>query len=217
MTLSAGPPQSVTVGKVTVQVFPDRFEWECPLHAVDADGAPNTYSLDPHLPALDYLANARHDPHDDTSPYVGVYCTDKAKLHPYVQPDGPYAGYLVSTTSLVDSSKAPEDVARYVDSRSVPYIVVPSLALHLGVELGDAGYVVDLATGTRVYFVAADVGPHLGEASIALAEGLGVNASPKHGGDEARSFKWTVFDKSTKEWPRSNADVVAQVEGLLVA
>ena len=64
----------------------------------------------------------------------------------------------------------------------------------------------------------ADIGPRgkYGEGSIALARGLGIDSSPKHGGC-SKGVTFYVFAGSSKGWPRSNDDVHAQAVELMVS
>ena len=68
------------------------------------------------------------------------------------------------------------------------------------------------------YFVVADVGPkgELGEGSIRLADALGFSSDPHRGGCSS-GVRYVVFLGSSKGWPRSEEDMLAQVEPLFEA
>ena len=138
---------------------------------IDADGSPHAYHPDSSK-GLDYLANA-----GSPGNWYGLV-TDKAGK-PVLQPNG----YYISTTSLVDKTKAVTDPARYVNSEIIPYIVLP--ANRFNATLGD--FVVCEYNGKRVGGIYADVGGAnvIGEASIAMAKALGINSDPKRGGVNA--------------------------------
>lgn len=180
--------------------------------AVDADGSPNAYHPDDI--GLDFLANAGYpnsswwrdvlvpDPHNQ----------DKA----YTQTSGEFVGYFISKTSLQDSSRAETDTRRYVDARTIPYLVFPGsfYRMHGTGQLGDLGYAINLATGEASAFVVADIGPFqakLTEVSIALAEGLGgQNVNPRNGaGVPQGEMLYIVFPYSSRNhaWPLRAAEI----------
>lgn len=184
---------------------------------VDCDGSPAAYHP-PTLahpksgrpPGLDALQNAG-EPERRRTPLGEVdYCgvgervgelvkpanwygivTDDGKRTgtPVLQRDGdPYPGFYVSTTSLVDPTRAQTDPRRYVDAMTVPYVALPARArkstgvndrvptfsdalgvpLHVG-DLGVAGCGREICE-----IIYADVGPagEIGEGSVALHTGL---------------------------------------------
>lgn len=143
----------------------------------------------------------------------------------YVQPaSSAYAGFFVSQTTLVDGTKSKTDIARYVDSRNVPYLVFPGKFYSIvGTgSMGDFGYAINVATGKSSPFVVAEVGPSnatLGEMSIALATALGgTSPNPRTGaGIPQGKTVYVVFPRSRAEpsWPLANAKIDARVEALL--
>lgn len=151
--------------------------------AIDADGAPDAYHPDDK--GRDHLANAGRPGN-----WWGVVTDDgTAKGTPVLQGEGdPRPGYYVSATALEDGKRARTDPRRYVDSGSVPYIVLPPqlLAPRLkgGPRLGDFAIVTNIVNGRSVHAIIADIGPaaKLGEGSIALADALGIRSNPKSGG-----------------------------------
>jgi hypothetical protein len=182
--------------------------WEGGLN-IDADGAYNAYA--PGNAGLDYTANAGSD-----GDWYGVLVD--ADGHPVVQgPDDPCPGGFIATTALVDHSKAVDDPRRYVDSNAINYLSIPRNAVaDYGLKVGDVGFAFCRKTGQMACAVVADVGPRnkWGEGSIALARALGLPASPRNGGAEA-GVVCVVFKGSGRGWPRTNADIASQVNGLL--
>ena len=189
--------------------------------AIDADGAPNAYH--PEDIGLDFIANAGYP---DTSWWDAVLVQDPMNPNQaYIQPDGEFAGYFVSKTSLQDPSKPEADPARYVDARNIPYLVFPgSFYQQSGTGLlGDLGYAFNLSTGEASPFVVADIGPsraRLGEVSIALAERLGGdNVNPRNGaGSPEGEMLYVVFPYSsrTHTWPLGIEDINRHANSLLV-
>ena len=186
-----------------VQIIGSAFCWQSGL-AVDGDGAPNCYHPDGKS-GLDYLDNAR-----SSMGWVGVV-TD-ASGRPYVQgPDDPCPGFYVSPTSLQQRDLPVYDPRRYVDSIEVPYITCTRDMRARGMLLGDVAMVSYKAHTCAA--IVADVGPHPGEGSVALARSLGIPSSPKNGGI-GHGVCFVVFAKSSRAWPRTNEDIAQQAELL---
>lgn len=198
---------------------------------IDADGAPNAYhpadvgkpcSASAGLLGLDCPANAGYP---NTSFWPDILAVDPANpSKPFVQKTGAFAGYFVAMTSLVDSSKATIDPARYVSSTTFPYIVFPGNfnALSGTGRRGDLGYAINLGNNKKSHFVVAETGPanaNLGEMSIALATAMGgVNPNPINGaGAPAGTVLYVSFPNSTGTypWPMTNAQMSANVQQLL--
>ena len=153
---------------------------------VDADGAPNAYHPDnvgSHctkgngLKGLDCPANAGYP---GTSWWPSVLVADpKDPSRPYVQPEtSDFPGFFVSQTSLKDKSKPATDTRKYVDSRVVPYVVLPGKLYKMkGTgSLGDFGYALNTSNGKGSPFIVAEIGPAsatLGEMSIGLGDSIG--------------------------------------------
>lgn len=188
--------------------------------AVDADGAPNAYH--PQNLGLDSLANAGYPDKDWWDSVLVADPKDPNKA--YIQPNGPYAGYFVSKTSLQDKSKAATDPSRYVNAATVPYLVFPgNFYNEKGTgRTGDLGIAVNLATNQSTPFVVADVGPkdaELGEVSIKLAESLGgKNVNPRNGkGIPKGNFLYVVFPFSsqTYKWPLDSKELSKATDDLI--
>ena len=199
---------------------------------VDADGAPNAYHPDDvglhctrgvGFKGLDCPANAGY-PNKDWWPSVLVP-NPQDSSEAFVQPSGPFKGYFVSQTSLRDSNILDRtNPSRYVDATNIPYIVFPGkFYKRSGTGLmGDLGYAINLRTGDKSAFVAADVGPpnaHLGEMSIYLGELLGgTSPNPRTGaGAPEGEILYVVFPYSSRQhgWPLSNAKIEQLAEAML--
>ena len=88
--------------------------------------------------------------------------------------------------------------------------------------MGDIGYAINLDTGEKSAFVAADVGPpnaKLGEISIYLGEKLGgTDPNPRTGtGSPKGEILYVVFPYSAKShpWPLSNLEIEEFAQSLL--
>lgn len=198
--------------------------------AVDADGAPNAYHpADVDKPCgasgkgLDCPANAGYS---NTSWWPSVLARDpKNPKRAYVQPTGPYKGFFVSKTALVDSTAEDTDPKRYVDATKIPYLVFPGPFAKLkGTgRLGDLGIAYHTESGTSVPFVVADIGPSepLGEGSVALFEGLGGKApNPRNGaGLPKGEVMYVLFPDSSRDreqrWPMTEGAIKEDAERRL--
>jgi hypothetical protein len=176
--------------------------------AIDADGAPQAYHPAPGL-GLDHLANAGKP----GNWWALVTDDGSSKGQPVVQgPGDPAPGYYVSATALEDPTRPRADPRRYVDSSTVPYVVLPPQALapklEGGPRLGDFALVTNVATGKTSYAIVADVGPaaKLGEGSMALAVALGLPSDPKRCG-AAAGVRVVVRPGSGNRRPRTAADI----------
>jgi hypothetical protein len=175
---------------------------------IDADGAPNAYN--PDNTGLDDLANAGEPGH-----WVAL-AVDRTTGRPYLQgPENPFPGYYISMTALWDRSKAPGDPRRFVDATAIPYIVLPhDLAMETGTHLGDFAMVFNPRNGSSSPAIFADIGPSVGEGSIALAENLGIRADARRGGARG-GILYLVFPGSGNGEPRP-ADEIAHEAARLI-
>jgi len=170
---------------------------------IDADGGYHAYHPD-NKSGLDYLGNAGKP----GNWWALVTDNEKPSGNPIVQSSSdPAPGFYISTTSLEDSSVDREDPRRYVNAESVNFFVLPG-KLGLGAKLGDLGVIIRPDQSDYDYAVYADVGPasKIGEASIALADALGIPSSPKNGGT-AHGIVYIVFPGSQQGWPLSQAEI----------
>lgn len=205
------PTLLAAVGRVKVFRAGDVVWWKSGL-TIDADGSPRAYHPK-DSPGLDYLANAGRKGN-----WWGVLTdTGKPGGTPVVQkPRDPAPGFCVSTTALFDRARALSDPLRYVDSESVPYLVIPPILKGV-VSLGDFALVWDRVRNRRAAAIFADVwdGGVLGEGSIALAQALGIPSSPRHGGT-CLGVVVVAFagSRATPAWPLPVSEIIARVSGL---
>lgn len=189
---------------------------------VDADGGPQAYH--PKGNGLDSNTNAK-----DGSTWVGIVVDGRGD--PVVQGEGdPAPGFYVSTTALQDESKSSSDPSRYLDSTSIPYIVIPGGRLGRA-RLGHPVLVIDQKTGRRVKGVVGDIGPRskIGEASMCLAAFIigepiyTLNdpnrqkfSNPREGGTPEKRFRYIIFTAlPALDWPRDLSQLEAAVDGCL--
>jgi hypothetical protein len=182
---------------------------------IDADGAFRAYHPNDRL-GLDSLAHA--GPRGNWWALV----TDNGKTsgRPVVQgKSDPAPGYYVSTTALYDPDNPnPRDPHRYVDAAKIPYIVLHPKALNYA-RLGDFATVVNLQNGKiSAAFVADESAPDLpiGEGSIALAEELGIDSSPRYGGQKG-AVAYLVYPGSGNGKPRPLKEIVSNSKQLFEA
>lgn len=104
-------------------------------------------------------------------------------------------GVIASMTWYRHRGKAIDDPEAYVDSETVPYIVVPPLIIQrtAGVVRGCRAQVTH--RGKTVEAVVADKGPRnkIGELSIAAARAVGMRSSPRNGGVEAAEVLYEIW------------------------
>lgn len=178
---------------------------------VDADGSPRAYH--PEDLGMDFLRNAGR-----RGNWWALATWPNGE--PYVQQEKDlFPGYYVSKTSLEDTSFHPFDPNRYVNAEEIPYIVLPEKLIQKGgARLGDFVAVVNKHNNQITYGIFADVGPaqKLGEASIALAEQLGLYANPKDGGIE-NGIIYVVFPRSGNGKSRTIDEINTESFRLLKA
>lgn len=183
--------------------------------AIDADGAPRAYHPNDRL-GLDSLLHAGH--RGDW--WALATDNEKASGTPVVQgPADPAPGYYVSTTALYDRDNPnPRDPHRYVDAEKIPYVVLHPKALHYA-QLGDFATVVNLRNGrVSAAIVADESAPDLpvGEGSIALAEALAIDSSPRNGGQDD-SVVYLIYPGSGNGRPRQLEEILAKSNRLFEA
>jgi hypothetical protein len=177
---------------------------------LDGDGANGQFGEPPcYAPAsfggqtLDIIANAGHPGN-----WFGVVTdTNQNTGTPVIQGAGdPCPGAFVSATSLHLLDENGEGLPhtsplKYVDSATVPFIVVPPMIIHgvAGIVLGCRCVVTNTRDGRSVEGVVADGGPknHLGEISVACAKAIGVPIGTTHpangGGASAPAIQYQLF------------------------
>jgi Fungal chitosanase of glycosyl hydrolase group 75 len=206
-------------GKTAVVIFgsdsiwqlddkPGVLYWTCAL-AIDADGHPKCYHPSGSPPGLDYLENA-----GSPGNWWGIACNPDTTGKPYVQSStDPAPGFYVSTTALVDGAFPASSPSKYVNSGTVPFVVLPSKPKFSDKQqLGDLCMCFNNATGKCSWAIYADIGPsnQIGEGSMALADALGISSDPKSGGTSNESIAMVYFPGSRIGWPRSNAELQAE-------
>jgi len=95
-------------------------------------------------------------------------------------------GIIASMTWYRHPGKLPNDPAAYVDSETIPYIVVPPLVIQKTAGIVRGCKARATWRGKSVECVVADKGPSnkTGELSIAAARAIGLPSSPRNGGTE---------------------------------
>ncbi|MBW4593753.1 MAG: glycoside hydrolase family 75 protein [Brasilonema angustatum HA4187-MV1] len=206
-------------GKYTVWKLVDRpgFFFKSGM-AIDADGAPNAYH--PQDVGIDNLKHAGKPGN------WWALVTDKGipNGNPIIQgTDDPYPGYYISTTALCDETKEITNPKRYVDSREIPYIVLPEnnneeFLKKTNIKLGDFAVIYNGNNGKFAFAIFADTSLYFagdieeyrfGEGSIALAKALGISLNPKNGGVK-NNIIYTIFPGSGNGKPRSIREINTQ-------
>ncbi len=195
--VNEGKVVALTIAGVKVWLEDEVYSWTAGM-AIDADGGYRTYAPLP-LKGLDYLANA-----GGPGNWYGIVTRNGV---PVVQgPNDPFPGFYISATTYQWPQFGKYDPKRYVDSETVPFIVVPP---------GVRKHPVDKVLGCRatvtykgktIEAVVADTGPakKIGEASMACAKALGIPSSPKNGGREVKDVLYKI-------WP----GIPAKINGVI--
>lgn len=183
--------------------------------AVDADGAFRAYHPNDQL-GLDLLSHAGHR----GNWWALVTDNEKASGSPVVQLDSdPAPGFYVSTTALYDRNNPnPRDPRRYVDAAAIPYVVLHPKALNYA-RLGDFATVVNLQNGKISGAIVADVSASnlpVGEGSIALAQDLGIESSPRTGGKDG-DVAYLIYAYSGNRRPRTLEEIATSTKQLFDA
>lgn len=185
----------------------------------DVDGAPNAYHpLDDRL-AMDVIlsASGRRSSKAPDSPLVVQPSPDIVAFKdgkPYIQENGPYTGYYVSKTSLQNEKLPETDPIRFLDPRSIQFIVLPGNQVPEA-KLGDLAAVMDPVTSKVAFGVYGDIGPSTesGEASLAMIQRLGFNAKDGKSSptEDRKDILFVVFPGTAKQvlgsWPLKQAKI----------
>jgi hypothetical protein len=166
---------------------------------IDADGAngqhgaPAAYRADDT--GSDWLANGGMAIVGGRVVCAKPWARDIAVLGDDGEPKVFDGGLIASKTWYRHPGKAADDPAAYVDSETVPYIVVPPLIVRktAGIVCGCRGRV--MYGGKSVDCVVADLGPgqRIGELSIAAARAIGLRSSPKNGGTGKPQIQYEIW------------------------
>jgi hypothetical protein len=228
MELDFQPAETFRGTRILRQADNLAYAYETRHAAADADGAPNAYHpddlgkrpRDPHV-GLDALANAGYP---NTSWWNSVLVPDRD--NPAVAHRQP-TGFFIAMTALRRPRGNKYDPATYVDSTTIPYVVIPTGFERLPnvARQGDVGFATDLGSGRTIAFIVADAGggsdARLGEGSIALYEALGyANVNARTGAGLPRGvIQYILFPGSRRPgpaaWPRTNEDIADQVRQLI--
>jgi hypothetical protein len=233
--LNAAQPAANTANNIRVLFSvgnpPQYIAWHFPGESsyffqsratINADGAPNAYNETDT--GIDWLLNAgkptrklpngkpdKFQPHHLWK-WWGI-AVDQDN-HPYKQKAGhSFPGFYVSTTALANPNAGSGDPARYVDSNSIPFLVLPG-GQYGGAKKGDFGWIINRTNGKATGAIFADIGPSakLGELSIKAAELLGLKTDPKNGGTSKKEILYLVFPGSGNGSPRSVATIQNQAK-----
>lgn len=163
---------------------------------IDADGSPHAYHPKSSK-GLDALANAGRPGN-----WWGIATDRNGK--PFVQgPDDPAPGFYISTTAYEFATLAKNNPHRYLDSETIPFIVVEGFIRRRakGVVLGAAAQVTNLDNGKSVKAIVGDLGPlyKIGEISIAAARAIGIDGDPRKGGTDKPILKYQIWPGRTAE------------------
>ena len=179
---------------------------------IDADGAPKAYHP-VSAQGLDALGNAGKP----GKWWALVTDNGKPSGTPVLQKDNdPAPGFYISTTALEDTTKERTDPQRYVDSSTIPYVVLPPEAMKtLKAKMGDFAVVINSKNHKLSQAIVADQGPkgQIGEGSIALADALGIPSNPRHGGT-AGGVLYLVFPGSGNGKPHPLEEITAEATRL---
>jgi hypothetical protein len=183
--------------------------------AIDADGSPRAYHPTDRL-GLDSLSHAGH-----RGNWWALVTDSKTKNGtPVLQGAAdPAPGYFVSTTALFDRTNTnPRDPRRYVDAEKIPYVVLHPKALRYA-RLGDFATVLNLKNRKVSAAIVADESAAnlpVGEGSIALAEALGIDSSPRRGGQDGKVV-FVIYPGSGNGKPREKQEILANANRLFEA
>lgn len=155
-----------------------------------ADGSPIAYG--PNNSGQDYTANAGYPGN-----WWGVVTNKSGR--PIIQ-DGkseakPHKGFYISCTAYFRSEYPEADVRRWLDARTVPYVVIPHdlRGKVPPVVLGCRATVE--CDGKIIECVMGELGPagSLGEASQAVCDFYGLSSNPRNGGTANKKYLYRIY------------------------
>jgi Fungal chitosanase of glycosyl hydrolase group 75 len=176
---------------------------------IDADGSPRAFHPNPKK-GLDDSSHAGHPGN-----WWGIM-TDNGDTNgkPLIQgPNDPAPGYYISTTGLQDTTKEENDPRRYADAEKVPYVVLSGTTeQNFNAVMGDYAVVYNKANKKISLGMYGDEWPTLkvGEASVAVAKELGINADARVGGVESSTIVYLIFP-NTRTTPWTAAEPIEQI------
>lgn len=159
---------------------------------IDADGANGQSGKRPAYDVFDtgseLLANGGMGIRNGQVIGIHDWFKDIVILNEHGQPKV-FDGGLIASQTAYHFKDIPKDNSRaYVDSETVPYIVVPPQILNFPSEsvLGCRCRATNNLLGQSCYGIVADIGPRnkIGEISIAMARSIGIPHSPRVGGED---------------------------------
>ncbi len=208
---TSAAPQLPTIGDVRLRrKSGERAFFYAAGMTIDTAGSPRAYHPRGSPPGLDHLKNAG-------SPGNWWALVTDPNGEPVVQRRGdPAPGFYISTTALEDASQPATSPRRYVNSSTIPFVVLPQRVLEAtGARLGDFAAVWNRRTEKVAYAIVADIGPagRIGEGSIALARALAIDPSPTSGGQSA-DVVYVIFPGSGNRRPRTRPEIRTQGAAL---
>lgn len=167
---------------------------------VDADGANGQAGQWAYRTGNSGLEDLKNAGYPNTNWYQDILVCDKHG-QPII-----YDGGGIASKTAYEWRTQNDPRLRYVDSYSVPYIVVSPAIRNAakGIVLGCLARVT--YKGNTVECVVADIGPlkKVGEISMAAARIVGMNWNPRHGGEEDFIVKYELW-----------TDTPADIDGVL--
>ena len=166
---------------------------------IDADGAngqnggPAAYKVDNS--GTEHLANGGMAIRDGKVVCAHEFARDIVILGADNEPRVFPGGIIASKTWYQHPGTMADDPAAYVDSETIPYIVVPPLVVQKTAGIVRGCRARATLKGRSVECVVADRGPRnkIGELSIAAARAIGLPSSPRHGGTEKPEVLYELF------------------------
>jgi Fungal chitosanase of glycosyl hydrolase group 75 len=104
-------------------------------------------------------------------------------------------GVIVSKTAYHIRGEQDDTPKRYVDSETVPYVVIPPVIIQRTQGIVRGCFARVTYKGRSVDCMVGDVGPSrkVGEISIAAARAVRMPASPRSGGEDDKIVKYEIF------------------------
>jgi hypothetical protein len=159
---------------------------------IDADGCNGQSGRWAYKTFNDGLENLKNAGYPTTSWYPTILLCDKND-----EPILFHGECIASKTAYEWIKYGPRDPRRWVDSFTVPYIVIPPSVRKKakGIVLGCLCKVTNTLNDQSAPAVCADIGPSnkIGELSMAAAKAIGIDPNPKTGGISDFVIKYELF------------------------